>query len=426
MRTNSTPFKLLCTVALLSSIFCFDVRAEDQKTTPAASSGKKESAGKKNSVNQLKAALKKANDELSAAQAKDAEQSRRIAQLEAELKKASPAPAVAAVPPVADNARLQQELKSSKTRINELEEQLFVATDGKGVKGQEVAEVLPEGTYPWTENMKRLPIGVLFPKTSTIPKGEVYARFSHTSQNQLFANSKKGDAFDDMLGLESQVKVGILFGYGITTNWDVMVQRTNGRVYYGLDGLQHSFDLWDVMTKVKVLDENKDFVDMSVSGGVTYFWQDDNKGEVAGNGALMVEKSFWRFRAGTGFLYTSLSDWQATSTRQDSAQQNDKPYPKEDTGDPSRPAQHTAAIPLSLSFALTKSQQLFGEMAFPVSGYDTGFGPSMAAGWRYNTHTHAYSIYLSNTSNGSYNSTLAGGYKKNQLDVFGFDISIFF
>ena len=186
MRTNSTPFKLLCTVALLSSIFCFDVRAEDQKTTPAASSGKKESAGKKNSVNQLKAALKKANDELSAAQAKDAEQSRRIAQLEAELKKASPAPAVAAVPPVADNARLQQELKSSKTRINELEEQLFVATDGKGVKGQEVAEVLPEGTYPWTENMKRLPIGVLFPKTSTIPKGEVYARFSHTSQNQLW------------------------------------------------------------------------------------------------------------------------------------------------------------------------------------------------------------------------------------------------
>ena len=181
MRTNSTPLKLLCTVALLSSIFYFDVHAENEKTTPVASSGKK------NSVNQLKAALKKANAELSAAQAKDVEQSRRIAQLEQELKNANPAPAVAAVPPVADNAQLQQELKSSKTRINELEEQLFVATDGKGVKGKEVAEELPEGTYPWTENMKRLPVGVLFPKTATIPKGDVYARFSHTSQNQTFA-----------------------------------------------------------------------------------------------------------------------------------------------------------------------------------------------------------------------------------------------
>ena len=64
--------------------------------------------------------------------------------------------------------------------------------------------------------------------------------------------------------------------------------------------------------------------------------------------------------------------------------------------------------------------------AFPVDGYSTGKGPSMAAGWRYNTHTHAYSIYLSNTANGSYNSTFTGGYKNNQLDLFGFDISIFF
>jgi hypothetical protein len=84
------------------------------------------------------------------------------------------------------------------------------------------------------------------------------------------------------------------------------------------------------------------------------------------------------------------------------------------------------AIPVSLSFALTKSQQLFGEAAFPVDGYDTGKGPSMAAGWRYNTHTHAYSIFLSNTANGSFNSTFTGGYTRDKLDLFGFDISIFF
>lgn len=418
-------FKILSAAALMTGLLNFYATAEEAIVTPPAFGEQGDY------VARLEAALKNAKTELGAVKAQAAEQSRRIAELEGQLKNAGTAPAVASAAPVADTVQLQQELKTSKTRINELEEQLFVATDGKGVTGKEVAEVLPEGTYEWTENMRRMPVGVLFPKTATIPKGDVYARFSHVSQNQTFTaggdgGGNKGNTFDDLLGLESRVKVGLLFGYGVTKNWDVMVQRSTGRTYFGLDGEDHSYDLWDVMTKVKVLDENKNFVDMAVSGGITYFWQNDNGGEVAGNSALLLEKSFWRFRAGTGFLYTSLSDWQQTDSRQGGAQLEDKWYPQEDTFGSPRPARHTAAIPLSLSFALTKSQQLFGEMAFPVSGYDTGNGPSMAAGWRYNTHTHAYSIYLSNTSNGSFNSAFTGGYKENQLDVFGFDISIFF
>ena len=232
-----------------------------------------------------------------------------------------------------------------------------------------------------------------------------------------------------MLGLESGVKVGILFGYGITKNWDIMVQRTNGRdytpdPYNPADTTRHSFDLWDVMTKYKFLDENKQFIDLSTSVGGTYFWQDQGEGLWAGNAALLAEKSFWRFRAGSGLLYTSLSTYE--SARSNTGKDTDKIYPNEDAFGMPRPENHTMAIPVSLSFALTKTQQLFTEMAFPISGYDTGNGPSMAAGWRYNTHTHAYSIYLSNTANGSYNSTFTGGYKANQLDLFGFDISIFF
>ncbi len=387
MIINTTLTKIACSVVLLAAACACPVGAQEAVQAPAA-----------DRVTQLEAQLKSANGDLAAAQAK-------VVQLE-------------------------QELKKSKGRISELEEQVFVATDGKGVKGQEVVEELPEGTYIWTENMRRSPVGVLFPKTATIPKGDVYARFSHTSQNQTFANGGRGDSFDDMMGLESGVKVGILFGYGITKNWDIMVQRTNGRDYIPApfdpeDTNRHSYDLWDVMTKVKLLDEEKQFIDLSTSVGGTYFWQDDDEGKWAGNAALLVERSLWRFRMGSGLLYTSLSTFEgARSTQIGTA--IDKLYPNEDAFGATRPQNHTVAIPASLAFALGKNAQLFAEMAFPVDGYDTGNGPSAAAGWRYNTHTHAYSIYLSNTANGSYNSTFTGGYKRDRLDLFGFDISIFF
>ncbi|MCU0856868.1 MAG: hypothetical protein MUC65_00500, partial [Pontiellaceae bacterium] len=125
-------------------------------------------------------------------------------------------------------------------------------------------------------------------------------------------------------------------------------------------------------------------------------------------------------------LYTSLSTFEAANSAQ-SGLALSKNYPNEffgpgNDGEPN----HTLAIPLSCGFALSKSHQLFGEAAFPVDGYDTGCGPSMAAGWRYNSHTHAYSLYLCNTANGSYNSAFTGGYMRDRLDLFGFDISIFF
>ena len=412
MPKKTTRIKMFCTAVALSAVFQMTVRAEDVAPAPGMQGDQ---------VASLQAALKQAQEE-------SAQKSRRIADLEAQLKKMNATPVVAGAP-AADPAKLQQELKESKSRINELEEQLFVATDGKGVGGDVVVEELPEGVYAWTENMRRMPMGVLFPKTATIPKGEVFARFSHTAQNQTFATGGKGDAFDDMLGLEANVKVGILFGYGITGNWDVLVQRTNGRHYIKDPDTyeQGSFDLWDIMTKVKVLNEDDHFVDASVSAGTTVFWQDDDHMEFAGNAALAVEKSLWRFRVGSGLLYTSMSTFESGRSLQPGGAAPDKNYKNEyyGVGNPNEPG-HTLAVPFSISFALTNRQQLFGEMAFPVSGYETGCGPSMAAGWRYNTHTHAYSIYLSNTANGSYNSLFTGGYKRDQLDLFGFDISIFF
>jgi outer membrane murein-binding lipoprotein Lpp len=419
MNTKSNSIKMVCAVVLLGTL-AFIGQAQNVTKDPATTGQPGDAAAR------LEAELKAAKAELLAAQAQAAEQNRRIAQLESQLKGANIAPTAATNTPSVDVAQLQQELKTSKAKISQLEEDLFVATDGKGTKGKEVAEVVPEGTYAWTENMRRSPVGALFPKTATIPQGDFYARFSHTAQNPTFRSTEKGNAFNDLLGLESQVKVGILFGYGIMDNWDVMVQRFNGRTYTRDTGEQGSYDLWDVMTKYKFLDENKYWIDASVSLGGTYFWQNEDVGRLAGNFALMAEKSIWRFRLGSGLLYTSLSTYEKTAVYQ-SGSEPSKNYPNEigGMGDPNDP-DYTAAVPLSLSFALTKNHQLFTEAAFPFAGYHTDGGPSLTSGWSYNTPTHAYRVYLSNTPNGSFNSSFTGGYKDERLDLFGFDISIFF
>lgn len=321
--------------------------------------------------------------------------------------------------------QLKSELKMAKTKINELEEQLYIATDGQAMEEAEAAAALAEGVYPWTEYMRRTTTGILFQKTATICKGEFFGRFSHVSQNQSFANGR--NPLHDLMGLESGVKVGIMFGYGILDNWDVTIQRTNGRkyTYEDVNYNERSFDLWDVMTKVKLLDEFKQYIDLALLGGFTCFWQSNDTAEYAANAAILAEKSFWRFRVGSGLLYTSLSDFENTFSAQD-ATADAKGYINDVTVSGPRPSEHTVAIPLSLSMALTKNLAVFGEAAFPIDGYDTGKGPSAAAGCRITTHSHAYSLFLSNTSNNSFNSTFTGGYKHDRMDIFGFDISIFF
>lgn len=331
-------------------------------------------------------------------------------------------------------AQLEQELKAAKVQINDLEEQLYFATDGESHE-DELVEELEEGAYPWTYYMRRLPVGVIMPHTGTVPKGEFFGRFSHIAREQSFT-ADGADWWADMLGLENQVKIGIMFGYGLTDKWDITFQRTNGREVESRsnpnDDESTSYDLWDVLTKYRVLDEFEQGVDLAVLLGATYFWTHDygefssnDEGDIAFNAAILIEKSLWRFRFGTGLMYSSLSDYQDVEEAAiDTAP--DKIHPDQDPEGEPRPNWHTLAVPVSAAFSVFDKTSIFGEMAFPVGGYDTDFGPSAAAGVRINTATHSYSMFFSNTPNNSYNSTFTGGYAKERLDLFGFDITIFF
>ena len=246
------------------------------------------------------------------------------------------------------------------------------------------------------------------------------------------------DSFHDMFGLEDDVKVGIMVGYGLTDRWDVTLQRTNGRESY-IDKdfeFNNSYDIWELMTKYALLDEDKYGVDLSITGGTSYFWgRDSGSDEYSLNLGLLVAKSFFndRLRVGSGALFASLSDFETFVSDSDSENRkktqnklfkNEFDFNNDDFQ--SYGPDHTFAIPLNLTLALNKNNQIFFDSIIPLDGYDTDNGPALALGYRYNTSTHAYNIYLSNTPNNSFNSTITGGAIEKKLNLFGFSVSIFF
>ena len=319
------------------------------------------------------------------------------------------------------------ELKKAQAKISQLEEDLFIAKESND-DGDDEEEGDDEGTgNPYADRLRRLPVGILFPRPGTIGKGQMFARISHVGRESVFTGDT--DEFHDFLGIESDVKIGIMFGYGIVDGWDLMIQRTNGRSYRTEEGDSISYDLWDIMTKVRVLNEVDHGIDASVMGGVTYFLEDnDNKDDVvSGNGALLLGKSFWRFRLGTGLLYASQSTFERTL---DTGSMLSKRHPNEQHSLSSQSGfhgpSHTLAVPINLDFSFSRNTQLFMEVAIPIEGYETEGGPSGAIGYRYSTSSHSYDIFLSNSANNSFNSTFTGGDEKDRLNVFGFAISIFF
>ena len=322
-------------------------------------------------------------------------------------------------------------LKAANSELNDLKEEVELAD----IETSEEELDFDEGEHPWSTNMKRAPHTVLAPTATTVAKGDFYGRFVHNAQQSM---NNANDAFHDMFGLENDVKVGIMVGYGLTDRWDITLQRTNGRENYVDKDFEfnNSYDLWEVMTKYRLLDEAEHGFDLSVTGGTTYFWgRDSGHDEFSLNLGVLVAKSFFedRLRVGSGALYASLSDFETFVS--DSSSENRDKTPNKQFKDEfdfnnddfqSYGPDHTLAIPLNFTVALNKNNQLFLDSMLPIDGYDTDNGAGLALGYRYNTSTHVYNIYLSNTPNNSYNSAITGGAIENKLNLFGFSVSIFF
>lgn len=307
-----------------------------------------------------------------------------------------------------------------------LDEELQDEEEGDSV---DLTMSLSDELYPWTYNMRRGFINILSPTTTALKKGDWYNRVMHVSQETFHGS----DPMHSLLGLDDSVKIGILVARGLTDKLSMYVQRTNGRGVSVSPTSSVKIDYWDLMFKYQFMESQIEYIlDFSVLAGVTYMWRDEGGGsDVAYNLGFMVEKSFVydRLRLGTGALYTSLSVYEGTLGLKEPDAAETKQLPDEydtflslggTTAPPPDP--ETIAIPLNMSVALTQNWMMYMESVFPVHGFKTGHGASNAVGFRFNTNTHEYNFYLTDSSNNSFNGVITGGYRSTRLDIFGFSV----
>ncbi len=294
-----------------------------------------------------------------------------------------------------------------------------------------VDEYLEKGTtvYPWTDYQNRTIMNTMLPSAVAIGDGNWYYRILHVARERI-----DDEPLTNFIGLDDSVKIGFQVAYGFTENSDLLFQRTNGRA------LQVNFnradptkmDYYDFIFRYQFLKQrNGSFADAAIHVGPTIMDRNFSSAEQSMNAGIIFERNVMkdRLRLGLGVAYASLSTYENTIGKGPATKLTPDEYdaltaigaPVPDEED-----EHTLAIPLMFKYALSKKQQIFGEIIVPIDGYETTAGPSMLMGYRINGNTHEYSVYLSNTGNPSYNGTITGGHDYDQINLFGFTISAFF
>ena len=301
----------------------------------------------------------------------------------------------------------------------------------------------PGRDVTWSSSMH-----MLYPSAVTVPKKKFYGRIIHISEDTLETkangNRSKTEAFHNGLGLDSDVRIGIGAGIGLTDRLELFAQRSVGReIQTGITTEDFgfgptpvpdisTFDTYDLLLKYQWLDEIDDGLNLALLGGGSIMLEDDETATPSLDVGVIAERSFLdgRVYLGSGLLYASQSDFSGSTTTHDDAILS-KRHPHEEDNIPSRSDgdDHTVAIPLTLRLALTPTIQLYAEAVSPVAGYRTGGGPSLALGARmlkmhYGHFVAEYNVFATNTSNTAFNSSITGGYRKDALDIFGFSISV--
>jgi hypothetical protein len=289
--------------------------------------------------------------------------------------------------------------------------------------------------FDWTDMQRRTVINCLLPGAASLGGRQWYYRVSHVA-----AETYDGDLRTNLLGLDDSVKIGIAVAYGLTDSIDLTLQRVNG---YNLSLAPRSssepakFDYYDLLAKWKFADQRGSdgsdggFADISLIAGVTYMLRNTGSSDMSLDAAVIAERDLFndRFRLGIGIAHAGLSTYEATPDHGPGR----KILPAEYDYLSSQGAQpahkdppSTTSIPVTCKVALSRRVALLGEAIFPIDGYETGEGPSLAAGLRLNTSTHEFSFYLTNTANVAFNGVLTGGNSRNDVNLFAFSISSYF
>ena len=299
--------------------------------------------------------------------------------------------------------------------------------------------------YPHTEYQRRSIYSCFLPTATPLKTGDWYYRISHVTTVPI-----NKDIRTDFLGLDSGVNIGFLVGYGIYDDMDLTLQRVTGE---GLNdgtvdtlGSGNRFDYWELLWKYKFLDQYagaKDqggLADVTLVVGATDMIRNTGGGDISMNVAVIAERDMFqdRLRLGLGLARAGLSTHYydqpgSGDVRRDKLLPSEYDYQAQtpgwaDTHD--RPTKSTTAIPLTAKIAVSEEVQILGEAIYPIAGYHSDYGPSLAMGVRLNTNTHEFTLFLANTANTTFNSVITGGNTERTLttwpNLFGFTISAFF
>ncbi|HAT09898.1 MAG TPA: hypothetical protein DCS97_04750 [Planctomycetes bacterium] len=285
----------------------------------------------------------------------------------------------------------------------------------------------------WTDNQRRVIHHWFLPGAATLPGGDWYYRISHVARNGY-----DEDVRTNLLGLDDNVKIGFMVGWSPVETTTLTVQRINGRdlaVAAPAVGEKVSYDTYEFLGTWQLLDQRgvrglwSGPCDLSLVAGWSWMLRNHGTGDVSLDLGVVAERDLFndRLRLGVGLFHAGLSAYdQGLATGP-----SDKLFPDEQDylvsqGTTVKPtANGTSSLALTARVALSQHWFLMGEGIVPLSGWDTEEGPAYAAGLGYDTNTHEFAIYFSNTANAAFNSVLTGGAQPMALPFFAFSITAY-
>jgi hypothetical protein len=290
----------------------------------------------------------------------------------------------------------------------------------------EVDPMLSSGTplAAWTDNQRRVIHHWFLPGAATLPDGDWYYRISHVARKGYEEEPRT-----NLMGLDDDVKIGFMVAWAPLKAVTLSLQRINGRdlAVPTHEGKAVQYDTYDMLAQVQLLDQRgvrgmwDGPCDLSVVAGSSWMLRNYGTGDASLDLGVVAERDLFNDR-----LRLGLGLWRAGLSAYDAAVGGIGPVDKAFPDENGAAAQNgTTAIGMTARFALGEHWFLLGEAVQPIAGWKTERGPSLAAGLAYDTNTHEFAIYFSNTANAAFNSVLTGGAQEMALPFFAFSITAY-
>ncbi|MBN2716802.1 MAG: hypothetical protein JXX14_13205 [Deltaproteobacteria bacterium] len=268
------------------------------------------------------------------------------------------------------------------------------ADQGANVQNVTAVDVLTPPKRPDNFTAKSIPRTdriVNIHTSQTVRPGAMTLTIDHRAHETFLSGE---DAWFDYLGLDSgNLKIGIGLRLGLKDYMDVGFYRLNN----GTD----LFDAYEFDTKMRFLEQDSGFVNMSLRIGATWFVQKDADDAVGFFSQLNVDRRlFGTLLVGTGFAFHTDSS-------------NDhKKYEN---------VEQSAAVLGYVEWRPVRVFSLNGEMAAAVAGYNSKY-PVFAFSARFLTHRHSFQLLVANSQQMSADGIVANAWRGFGHLLFGFQI----